>query len=103
MLMLSALAVPTIGIASPIIIRYESEVHTGNSYVAFYNSVISGANITQIILYLGSNTIFDTNGSGLDGLATFPLKIPKAGTDESAQSGQLFPGAEEGVGSGNRS
>jgi hypothetical protein len=51
-------------------IRYESEIHTGNNVIAFHNHTTSGLNISSITVQLGINTIFDTNGSGLDGLAT---------------------------------
>jgi hypothetical protein len=59
----------TAGSAQATLIRYESEIHTGNNIISFHNHTTSGLNITRIEVQLGANMVFDTNGSGLDGLA----------------------------------
>jgi hypothetical protein len=42
-------------------VRYESEIHSGNSFMAFYNHTSSDRDIIQIIVQLGAGAFFDPN------------------------------------------
>jgi hypothetical protein len=44
-------------------IRYESEIHTGNNVMAFYNSTTSQSDILQITVQLGAAALFDPTDS----------------------------------------
>ncbi len=50
-------------------IAYQSEVHTGNNVMSFYNLPASTVNITGIDVYIGDNAMFDLNSLNGDSVS----------------------------------
>lgn len=78
LLRLTAALVLGVGLTSPAraaVISYQSEIHTGNNRLAFYNMPAATLKITGIDVYLGANAVFDLDGSNGDQLPAglFPL------------------------------
>jgi hypothetical protein len=78
-LLLAVIALLSATAASGATIRYESEIHTGNNVMAFYNAATSERDIIKITVQLGTSALFDPTDSAWSLASTTPLRTIPVG------------------------